>query len=138
MSLSTRSSNTPVLDQLFSEIKPISVREFKMKETDEIVDDLIEKHFLSGDYSCLLPREKEAVKNCILEALSLGAIQTLMSEAKDPLAQAIAEDAVAFEATLELAVSKARVASNAYPWGWHYVNEDLQKRFREFCQSRKK
>jgi hypothetical protein len=133
-----KSSNTPVLDQLFSEVKPISVREFTMKEPSDIADDLIKKHFPSGSYSQLHPWEKDAVKNCILEALSMGAIQTLIAEAKDPLSQEIARDAVSFEETLAPSVDKARVACGAYPWGWRYISEGLQKQFRDFCKSREK
>lgn len=130
--------STPLLDRVFSEVTPITVPDFTIKEPKEIADELIQKHFLHGDFSCMLPREKEAIRNCIMEALSMGAIQTLIAEAKDPLSLEIAKDAVAFEQTLEPNVLKTRIPSGAHPWGWRYVNEDLQKRFRDFCKSREK
>lgn len=131
-------SNSPLVDEIFSKISPISVHDVIMKEPKELMEEIIQKHFGSQGLSVVQTEYQEAIRLCIMDALTSGGIQTLINLPRDALSQSIAEDAVAFEATLPPEVSKMRLSSNRYRWRWCYENDDLQKQFQAFCYNRGK
>lgn len=110
------------------------------KTPDEITDELIEKNFQQSDYSCMLPREKEAVRKCIKQALAIGGMLELIRDSNVNLAliEEISKDAENFEKTLDASTDTTRVPSAVMPWGWDYQDKELQKKFRDFCVSLKK
>lgn len=92
---------------------------------------------MPGDYSCLLPREKQAVRNCIKEALGITVITNLLEMSNHPAAKSIAKDAVEFEKTLPPGTDTTYIQASWMPWGWAYKDEELQKQFRTFCSKGK-
>lgn len=107
------------------------------KNSDELADQLIAQFFLPGDFSCLLPREKEAVRNCIKSAVARTELKYQLEEPQTPVAKAIAKDAENFEKDLPEGTDVTRVKASWMPWGWVYKDEELQKKFRTFCSGGK-
>ena len=76
--------------------------------------------------------------SCVDAALISGGIQAISGGENNHLVHVMAKDAKEFEKTLGHATNTTRVPSSVYPWGWHYEDSDVQKKFREFCQRSKK
>ena len=100
---------------------------------EEEVQGLIVAHFPSAIFSNLTERQKECVKSAIACAVAVGAVKGMISGENNHLAIVVAKDAVEFEKTVDPSINLTRVSSSAYPWGWHYEDSDVQKKFREFC-----
>lgn len=107
------------------------------KKHDEVVDELIAEHFPPAVYANMTDRQKECVQSCINAALISGGIQAISGGENTHLIRVMAKDAKEFEKTLDHTTNTTRVPSSVYPWGWHYEDDDVQKKFREFCQRSK-
>ncbi|BAW19147.1 hypothetical protein [Ralstonia phage RP31] len=103
------------------------------KTPNQITDELIAKYLRQGDYSCLLPREQQGIRDCIKAALSIGQLTAMLDESKTPLEKSMAESALAFESELYEGTDVTKEKCSAYPWGWRYTSETLQQQFRQFC-----
>ena len=107
------------------------------KKHDEVVDELIAEHFPAAVYANMTDRQKECVRSCINAALISGGIQAISGGENTHLIRVMAKDAKEFEKTLDHTTNTTRVPSSVYPWGWHYEDGGVQKKFREFCQRNK-
>lgn len=99
------------------------------------IQEIIDKFILPTDFSELPPRVQAGIRCCIKEAAVKGGIAALAPNVMSPVVTAIANDAVAFEATLDDSVDKTRVSSNSHSWGWCYKSDVLQLEFRTYCQT---
>lgn len=117
-----------------------------MKKTpDELTNDIIKKNFKMGAFGVLMPDQQSAVRECIKQALGTGRILSLV-KTSDPdigveqsqLMQEMAEEAIAFEATLDPETDITKLESETFPWGWRYASWNLQERFKQFVVSRNK
>ena len=105
--------------------------------TDEEVQNLIDAHFPSAIFTNMTERQKECVRSAIVCAITVGAAKSMVSGENSHLAMIMAKEVVEFEKTVDSATNLTRTLSSAYPWGWHYEDDDVQKKFREFCQRNK-
>ena len=108
-----------------------------MKKHDEVIDELIATHFPRAVYANMTDRQKECVRSCVDAALISGGIQAISGGENNHLVHVMAKDAREFEKTLDGVTNTRRVPSSVYPWGWHYEDDDVQRKFREFCQRNK-
>lgn len=108
------------------------------KTHEEDVNDLIATHFPPAIYANMTERQKECVRSCAGAALISGGIQAISGGENTHLVRVMAKDAREFEKTLDNTANTTRVPSSVYPWGWHYEDNGVQKKFREFCQRSKK
>jgi hypothetical protein len=104
-----------------------------------IADQLIKKNFLDGDFSCMLPREKEAIRNSIKQALIIGANKALsVDESAYPGAQEMLDAAEEFEKTLPPNTNITREKASSYPWGWRYQDDAVREQYRLFYIANRK
>lgn len=99
------------------------------------IQEIIDKFILPTDFADLPPRVQAGIRCCIKVAASMEATPLEQPSTMSPVAKAIANDAIAFEATLADGVDKTRVSSNSYSWGWRYKSDALQLEFRTYCQT---
>lgn len=104
---------------------------------NEMVGELIATHFPTSVYANMTDRQKECVRSCVNAALVSGGIQAISGGENNHLIRVMADDAREFEKTLNHASNTTRVPSSVYPWGWHYEDESVQKKFRAYCQRNK-
>ena len=106
-------------------------------DIDALVNELIAAHFPPAVHANMTLQQKECLQTCIQHALVEGGIQVMAGKNGgefNTVTLEINKDAKEFEKTLDHLANTQRVASSAYPWGWHYQDDDVQKKFREFCK----
>lgn len=108
--------------------------------TDVIVDEILAKHLPREVFDALPSLVKAGIDRSIRQALVVGEITGVASagRALDPLSRSIALDAAAFEASLRLPVPPTRAKCGVYPWGWRYVDEGVQDKFRTYVRGEQK
>ncbi len=108
------------------------------KTPEETAKDLINAHFPPAVYANMTDRQKECLQSCVAAAMLFGISQIAPNGGNAELARAMAKDAAEFEKTLDSSVNTKYHRSTAYPWGWCYVDGEVQMKFREFCTGRKR
>jgi hypothetical protein len=104
------------------------------KTIEELVVDLTDAHFTAAVYANLTCHQKDCIYSCIKAALITGGVQVMFAREDNPLVRAMEVDAKEFEIIVDPQTDTTRTPSAAYPWGWRYEDDDVQAKFREFCQ----